>query len=424
MRTLPALALLLLGACTGPAVIDDVDDDDDTSADEGLTYYPDVQPMVDQACVRCHQPGGVGPFDFSDGEAFASFAERAVARLDAGTMPPATSDPECHEYIGQEHLNAPDGMADVVRQWIADGKVMGDPAEAVEVEAPETELAEVDLEVRIEAPYAPTYSDPKDLGNEYRCFYLDPADEDIHIGGLHPIVDNAAMVHHIVLFTVADSEVPEGIGAEGEDCLGMGSGADGMIAAWAPGMLPVELPEGAAITVEEGRTLVLQMHYYDAADPGATDQSGYAFDLVDADSVTDDVFMLPLGAFNFTLPAGDDDARATNELELPAFAPTVKVYASFPHMHYLGTSYKFWFEREGVETCLVQSDVWDFNNQLTYQFPEPVEVQGGDTLKIECTYDNSADNPNNPNDPPKDVGYGERTDEEMCYSFTLVSLGD
>ena len=111
------------------------------------------------------------------------------------------------------------------------------------------------------------------------------------------------------------------------------------------------------------------------------------------------------------------------ELALPDWLwVEAKIYGTFPHMHVLGTGYRIGRERDGAVDCLAESDAYDFNNQLTYMFEDPVVVTGGDTLSLECTWDNSAGNPNRIHDPPVDVTYGERTDQEMCFAFTLVSL--
>ena len=84
----------------------------------------------------------------------------------------------------------------------------------------------------------------------------------------------------------------------------------------------------------------------------------------------------------------------------------------FPHMHGLGTNFEMHIAHEdGSETCLVQGS-YNFNNQLTYQWPEPIDFRPGDTLEYSCTWDNSAGDTS--------VQYGERTDEEMCYFFTIV----
>jgi hypothetical protein len=85
-----------------------------------------------------------------------------------------------------------------------------------------------------------------------------------------------------------------------------------------------------------------------------------------------------------------------------------------------------WVEREdGTEDCLLEgTERYDFHNQLTYMFNEAPVVRPGDRVHFECTWDNSAENPNQLFDPPQDIGYGERTDQEMCYAFTLVSVGE
>ena len=94
-------------------------------------------------------------------------------------------------------------------------------------------------------------------------------------------------------------------------------------------------------------------------------------------------------------------------------------------MHLLGTEYNLSVQhQDGEEECVVRSDNYDFNNQLTYQFEDPIVVKEGDSIFWECTWNNSSSNPYVYYDPPQDVSYGERTDEEMCYAFTLISLGE
>ena len=73
--------------------------------------------------------------------------------------------------------------------------------------------------------------------------------------------------------------------------------------------------------------------------------------------------------------------------------------------------------------CLVRSDVYDFSNQLTYAFTEPVDVKQDEVIGWSCTWNNSTSNPDRPFDEPRETFYGERTDEEMCFFFTLVEKG-
>ena len=101
----------------------------------------------------------------------------------------------------------------------------------------------------------------------------------------------------------------------------------------------------------------------------------------------------------------------------------LKIHGVFPHMHVLGQAYGASITHaDGSETCIVEGD-YDFDNQLTYQFAEddmPV-VSNGDSIDFYCNWNNSISNDDLPHSEPVNAGYGERTDEEMCFFFSLVS---
>jgi hypothetical protein len=121
--------------------------------------------------------------------------------------------------------------------------------------------------------------------------------------------------------------------------------------------------------------------------------------------------MAPVGSYSFAIPPGASDH--THSSTFVNTFTDLQVVATFPHMHELGTGYDLRIRHEdGTETCVAQG-AYDFNNQLTYQFSEPLTFGVGDELEFSCTWDNS--------DGDSTVTYGERTDEEMCYFFTIVT---
>jgi hypothetical protein len=270
------------------------------------------------------------------------------------------------------------------------------------------------------------FEDEENPGNEYRCFVIDPELEDnVYITAMAPTLDQKALVHHIVMFTKNVNDIPpEEAGPEGYDCIddGMATGVNGMIAGWAPGALPVEFEEGMGMKLGPNDRLILQMHYFQSGPEvvGVADQSGYAFRVVD--EVERSVRMYPMGLFSFTIPAGDASYSEGFELQLPSFL-SFDILGVFPHMHRLGSGYRMWADKPDEETtCLLESDGYNFDNQLTFMYKEPFAVNGGDTLGFECTWDNSAENPDQFYDTPQDIRYGERTDEEMCFVFALIGL--
>ncbi len=390
------------------------------------SYHADIAPILSQHCTRCHNGDGMGTGDFTDANIAIAMAPAMLAAIDAGRMPPPAADPECRDYVGSEFLHLPAEKRDVISAWLDAGTPLGDPADApVDVPQPLTELAEWDTEIKMEHAYTPAFADPNNPGNEYRCFAVDHGQaEDFFITGMAPVVDADPLVHHIVMYRLKKTDLPGNYDPEvGVDCINMTDVGEGMIAGWAPGAMPLEFPEGVGLRVKSNEYLVFQMHYFNAGASavGLSDQSGYRFRTTT--DVETEVTMLPIGFYNFRIPAGDANYSASDGLEIPS-PYYADIWGVFPHMHVLGKGYRVSMSRPGeAEECIVASDRYDFNNQLTYGFAAPVRVGSGTTLTLSCTWDNSAENPNQFFDPPQEIRYGERTDEEMCYAFSLVSYG-
>ena len=405
MRTL-ALSLALLTACN--------------PLPSEVTYYEHVQPVVQEHCVRCHQADGLGVGDFTDPTTVVAMASRIEARTTAGTMPLPVADPECRDYVGSEHMTLESRDLKLISKWVEQGASLGDAAAAVNFVSETPKLEDADLVLTI-PPYTPTFADAANPGNEYRCFALDPErDEDFFATALHPMIDAESIVHHIVIGVVPrDGVAREAFEPGGVDCIYDDMGAvENMMAAWAPGSKPQVFEEGAGIRVGTDEVLMMQMHYYDSKpDQGIpVDESGYALKTVSA--VETELEVLTLGSVNFRIPANDPAYTHEDIMRAPR---DLRIHGVFPHMHVLGSAYELTVD-EQKDGCLVAGDIYDFDNQLTYLFTEPMDVKAEETLRWSCTWNNSTSNPDLIADPPQETFYGERTDEEMCFFFTLVEV--
>lgn len=404
--------MLLLLACRGPVV--HVDDSVSEVVTTELSYYADIKPLVDTHCTRCHNPEGLGGSDFTDPDVVVSYADVMKTWTEAAVMPPPVSGESCRAYVGMDHMALDDDEQTMLSEWVDGGAPLGDVAETVDAEVLDFDLVAPDLTLTMPAAYTPTWWDDGNPGNEYRCFTIDPGlGEDVYLTAMDPVVDNDAVVHHVVLMTVdRDSLDEEYLDPEGWDCIdGAGVDANNIIAAWAPGMMPIEFPEDHGMKLDADDVVVVQMHYFDPGDGGGPDQSGYAFET--AESVGTAILMVPLGLGGFNIPAGD--AAYTAGDDFPNQYADLTLHGVFPHMHKLGSAYSMTLGDE----CLVEGD-YSFDNQLTYMWEEPVAFERGSEIDFSCTWDNS-ESPANPD--PQDTRYGERTDEEMCFFFTLVSIG-
>lgn len=410
------MLLLLLFACESPP--------------GPPTWHADVAPAIDGACARCHAPGSPGPGDFTRYDEAKTWAPFMVEAITSGSMPPPLADPACRPWQGWEALVPDPALADTLHAWIDAGSPEGDPATAPALERPEIELAAPDLSVQVETPYQPTFDDEGDVGNEYRCFVLEHGqDEDFYIRRMAPIVDQGDIVHHMLLFAATDDEIPQNDPASGWSCIddpfvgGDSAGAvlagNGIVAGWAPGMLPIAFEDGVGIRITPEQKLVIQVHYFDigAAGEGLADRPGWAFEL--HDGPVDPLLMAPMGVFGFDIPANDPAHVETQRFQLPV---DLRLYGVFPHMHKLGVSYHMELTDEDGADCLVRGD-YDFENQMTYMFEDSKRIRADDVLSMSCTWDNSAENPGQFYDPPREISYGERTDEEMCFGFSYLRLG-
>lgn len=99
-----------------------------------------------------------------------------------------------------------------------------------------------------------------------------------------------------------------------------------------------------------------------------------------------------------------------------------------PHGHLLCKSLKAFGVTLGGDTIpLVDIPKWNFHWQGSYDFQTPVKIPIGTTLYSVGTYDNTTDNLENPNSPPKDVSVGEATTDEMMlfyFSYLPYVTGD
>jgi hypothetical protein len=57
---------------------------------------------------------------------------------------------------------------------------------------------------------------------------------------------------------------------------------------------------------------------------------------------------------------------------------------------------------------------WDFDWQGVFRYAEPMYLPKGTKLSMRYFYDNSTDNPRNPNVPPQRVRGGQKSTDEMA----------
>lgn len=106
----------------------------------------------------------------------------------------------------------------------------------------------------------------------------------------------------------------------------------------------------------------------------------------------------------------------------------VSLVGIWPHCHMLGKDWEVYAKLpNGSQIPLIKISDWDFNWQGGYYFQKLIVIPAGSEIHAFATYDNTSDNPVNPNSPPKSITWGEGTSDEMYYlpiSFVLFQPGD
>jgi hypothetical protein len=263
----------------------------------------------------------------------------------------------------------------------------------------------------------------------YRCFSI-PVNltQDRYITKMEIRPGNRTIVHHILLFldTIGDSAaLDQADPAPGYSCFG-GPGFEPesplgfILGGWAPGGSPRVLPDGLGIWLPAGSRIVMQVHYQPNGLPEVDrTQVGLSFA---AGPIQKRVYTIPILNQDFTIPAGDEHYPVTASLTLPPRA-NLHALAVAPHMHLLGREMKVEaLYPDGTTRCLIYINDWDFHWQDGYFFKEPMPLPGGTQLLVTAYYDNSENNPRNPNFPPQPVSWGERTTDEMCIAFIAFTI--
>jgi len=194
---------------------------------------------------------------------------------------------------------------------------------------------------------------------------------------------------------------------------GVGFDPASTIGGWAPGNTPVKTPPATGHWLPAKCDIVLQVHYYrSGVEERDRTKIGVYFSKKDRP-----VAVRTSMAINtkFLLQAGKKENTVTAQREIKESS---YLFSVTPHMHLLGETMEVTAHcPDGTVIPIVKIDDWDFNWQATYHFRELQLLPAGTKVKLVATFDNSAENPNNPNNPPKNMRWGDKTTDEMCIAF-------
>lgn len=376
-----------------------------------LTFARDIAPIIYGRCTPCHREGSAAPFSLLKQEDFAQRLRQLKEVVESDYMPPWMPETGFGSFQHERRLSAEEkGM---MLQWLHEGAREGDVADLPKMPAWTNgwQLGTPDIVVKLSKPY--------DLAAEgsdvYRNFVLPlPLTSNRYVKALEFLSGSTRGIHHAFM-DVDQLHASRAVDAL-DDEPGFGGLAvpaempEGQFSSWQPGRRPSVSPPGLAWMLKGGSDLVLELHMNRTGRRESVDpQVGIYF----TDEIpTNSCFKIGLASLGLDIPAGDGHYLVRDSYVLPV---NLKVLAILPHAHYLAKTAKaFATLPDGSVEPLIYIKNWDFNWQSEYRYHVPVSLPKGTTISMEFSYDNSTNNIHNPNNPPKRVGYGLQSTDEMC----------
>ncbi len=392
------------------------------------SYSGAVSAILARRCATCHRPGEIGPMPLTSYAEVRPWAKAIREVVLERKMPPWPADPSVGARFLNDRSLTPSEIQ-TLTAWVDSGAPQGQPSAAPA--APPSEPAsplparKPDLVIRI-----PSYPVPASGTLEY-TFLVTPTNlpADTWISAAVWKIEHRAVVHHINAFIRPPGSSYVAAAPPGQ--LYVASAAERsarrpdetevdrreLLAGYEPGYRPQPWGPGRAKLLRRGSAVVFEMHYTPNGTPVA-DHSELDIYFASAPPRERVLTITPADA-NLAIPPGDpsypSQASAT-------FTAPVTLVSLQPHMHLRGKSYRIdAVFPNGRRLALLSVPHYDFHWQTTFFLAHPLSLPTGAVIECSAVYDNSPNNPNNP-DPSKTVTWGDQSWDEMNIGFLEVAI--
>ncbi|MBK9636917.1 MAG: T9SS type A sorting domain-containing protein [Bacteroidetes bacterium] len=379
-----------------------------------------IAPLFYSNCTPCHHPGGIGHFSLLTYNYAILYANTIRDVVEFRKMPPWPANPDYRHFKDEAILDSLEIVA--ILDWIDNGLPLGDTTLAPNPPSYPiggSLLDSIHHTIQI-SPY--TLSSNND---EYRYFAFHSGFLDtVYVNQIEVIPGLPHLVHH------ADIHFDLSGTAFYNDSITPVSGfSSGLISnyymnAWQPGGGIASYPNNWGIKVPPGADFVFEIHY----GPGGVGQIDTT--KMNLRFITNPQNVRKINVawlLNNPIPSQGPliippNVITTFDQESSPMSGDKSLIAICPHMHYLGASYKVWFVTlTGDSIPLIDIPDWDFHWQKYYTFQYIQKIPAGARLKAIASFDNTINNPYNPNNPPITEMNGPTTTDEMLMTYFIYA---
>ncbi len=376
---------------------------------DAVTFNQHIAPVLHSHCAQCHRPGGAGPFSLLTFAETAKRAAQLAAVTGSGFMPPWKADGHPDEFVAQPRLTRDE--VELFARWAASPVEGPGRAPAPPAWSAGWHLGQPDLIVTLPAGYT-LPGEPSDV---FRIFAVPlKVSSTKYVRGIEFHPGNPRVVHH------ANIRIDRTDGSRRLDDADPLPGYDGLMArtavypdghflGWTPGQIAPLVDADLAWRLDPDTDLVVQLHMQPSGRPEPVQP---VIGLYFGDRpATRTPSILRLGSQGIDIAPGDGQYVVEDRYTLPVNTTLLAVQ---PHAHYrakdvTGTATL----PDGTTRTLIHIGNWDFRWQHVYRYTAPIRLPKGTTVAMKYVYDNSPENPRNPQVPPAPVRWGQRSFDEM-----------
>jgi hypothetical protein len=399
-----------------------------------VTFNKDVLPILQKNCQTCHRAGEIGPMPLLTYEGTRPWAKAIKTAVLTKKMPPWFADPKYGHFANDRRL--PDADIAKLVAWVDANAPEGDAKDKPAPVDWGNDGWNIKPDLVFEMPKA--YTVPKTGTVEYTYFVIPGGfTKDTWVTDAEIRPGNRAVVHHVSVYIrppgspwmkdakpgeayVPPGRGPQGVSAPVNNASRVNSGpANEWFVGYVPGIQPQRYfaPEmNSAKLIPAGSDVVFEMHYTANGKESGDDRSKVGFVLA---KQPPKYRLLTIGVADatFAIPPGDPNYEGHAAM---TFDQPVTVIYLQPHMHMRGKDMEMRFEYPtGESETMLNVPHYSYLWQTIYYEKEPLSVPKGTTVKVTAHWDNSANNPLNP-DPTATVRWGDQSWDEMLVPFVGV----
>lgn len=388
------------------------------------TFYRDVLPVLEERCQACHRRGEIAPMPLTSYAEARPWARAIREQVMKRAMPPWFGESTVLRFSSDPRLT--EAQIRTLAAWAEAGAPAGDPrdapaprhwAEGWNIDPPDVVFQMtkgVDLPATGDVDYT---------------YVIVPTGfrEDRWISQAEIRPSDRRVVHHAVVYIREPGSdwlrsAPVGVPFTARTLKDAKGQADAkwtdsdLLLVYAPGSLPDRWPEGMAKLVKAGSDLVFQMHYttrgvavHDRTSIGLVFAKHAPVKRVLSLQLTNDHFLIPPGVASYTAHVFGT---------MPGDALLLNL---FPHLHFRGKTFTYLATLPGGKPQVLLKVNWSFEWQMSYRLADPLFLPAGTRLEAIAEWDNSRNNPHNP-DPEAAVSWGEQTWQEMMVGFFDIAV--